>query len=131
MEKVIYIKRQPKVVILKTPRQSTSLINRERYFFILVTVVGIVSMGFAIWPYFIWQVKTLPRLSGKIEDLPIPSTGVLSASTSIVSNNIEVVEDYDGFSYFSTDYKREGQFIDEFRLSIPRLEIEDAIVKVD
>ncbi|OGD92549.1 hypothetical protein A2697_04655 [Candidatus Curtissbacteria bacterium RIFCSPHIGHO2_01_FULL_41_44] len=136
--------------------------RRDRVFFGLITIIGLTSVIFAIWPYFVWQTVTRPRLSGGVNDFPIPKAQVLS-SKSTLSASIQVIQDPDGFSYFiPTTFSKEEEgnkpsyFIpttfskeeasessslvqnyrlenkpSEFSLTIPRLKIARAKVKVD
>src|SRR3989344_711425 len=131
MSLTVYIKAQPKSAPHKTK-------IKDRYFYILISLVGLTSVIFALWPYFLWQVTVAQRLNAKIENYPVPQTQVLSAKAIQVSN-VQVVKDPDGFSYFTTVYKPpastgldgQGKRPPDFRMSIPKLKIENALVKVD
>ena len=138
MTLAIYIKAPPK--IYRAPR--TFKIRRskksERFFFSFISLVGLASILFAIWPYLVWQVTTIPKLTAKIEQVPIPQSQVLSATTSL-SSSVQIVEDPDGFSYFTTDYKPPASTglggpekrPEEFFITIPKLKITKAHAKVD
>ncbi|MBI3282680.1 class E sortase [Candidatus Curtissbacteria bacterium] len=104
--------------------------RRDRAFFALVAALGLAAVSFAIWPLLVWQAKTLPRLTAKVEQAPIPQGLVLSEKSTLEAN-VQVVEDPDGFSYFSTNYKPAGPRPVQFQLTIPKLKIKDATVKVD
>lgn len=107
------------------------LIRHERQYFITIALIGISSMVFALFPMIVWQLKTLPKLTQKIENLPVPKTEVLSAET--IAQNVSIEKDEEGFSYFTTtaNIKPTGPRPAEFALSIPKLEIRNAKVKVD
>lgn len=130
MALAIYIKEVPPI-----HRQSYQIESRlkhrkrDRFFFGFISLLGISSIIFAIWPYIFWQVVTLPKLKGGLNDSPIPSKQVLSNST--ISNNIQIVQDPDGFSFFTTTFKPQGPRPVEFFLTVPKLKIERAKVKVD
>ncbi|OGD86429.1 hypothetical protein A2870_00985 [Candidatus Curtissbacteria bacterium RIFCSPHIGHO2_01_FULL_41_11] len=104
--------------------------KKDRTFALTLLSIGIISIVFSVWPYFSWQLITLPRLTSKIKEVPIPQGQVLSG-TSIPQNNIQVVTEPDGFSYFSTTYKPKEPRPDEFTITIPKLKIDKAKVKVD
>jgi len=109
--------------------------GKDRYFFAFISLVGLAAVIFAAWPLLVWQVSTAPRLSTGVEDAPIPQARVLSAKSPNLEN-IQVVEDADGFSYFvptnlSQDSASSENRPEKFSLSIPKLEIKNATVKVD
>ena len=94
-----------------------------------MSAFGLLAVIFAIYPMIKWQISTLPKLTAGPGDSPIPQGEVLSSSSTL--GNIQLIEDPDGFSYFSTDYKPEGSRPSEYYLTIPKLKIEKAKVKVD
>jgi sortase A len=104
--------------------------NRDRGFYALVTILGLAAISFAVWPYIAWQLKTLPRLTTKVEEVPIPRGLVLSQKSALEAN-VQVVQEADGFSYFATTYKPQGPRPAEFTISVPRLKIKNAKVLVD
>lgn len=123
MALAIYIKAPPKRLKVKNK-------NRERAFFGFISAIGVVSIIFAAWPFIVWEVKTLPKLTAKsAQNAPVPISQVLSAQ--IIAQNVQVTQDPDGFSYFTTDYKPQGPRAEEFYLTVPKLKIEDAVVQVD
>ncbi len=103
--------------------------RKTRTFFGAICAVGIIAVVFAAGPFIIWQTRTLPKLTAKIDQAPIPQNSVLSEKT--IQSNVEVVQDSDGFSYFTTNLKPQESRPKEFKLSIPKLEIKDAKVRVD
>ena len=124
----IYIKENTAKRIAETKR-------RERTFFTLLSFLGVLSIIFSAWPYLSWQIVTLPRLSGKIDEIPVPQGQVLSSAQSLVSN-VQVVSDPDGFSFFvptnkEQDYISQETRPSEFFITVPKLNIEKAKVKVD
>ena len=131
MVQVVYVKDIPKAY-----REAQNRVDRIRYrkrdrlFFGSISLLGLISIIFAVWPYVFWHLSVLPKLSGDIKNIPIPKSEVLSVKTALAAN-VQVVQDADGFSYFSTIYRPEGQRPQEFLLSIPKLKIEKAQVKVD
>jgi len=124
----VYIKAPP--IYRKLPKIAKDHSKRDRFFYGLISAVGAFSIGFAIWPYFAWQLTTASKLTQKIEKFPIPQAQVLSAST-ILANEVQVAKDPDGFSYFTTTYKPEGTRPTEFFITVPKLEIKDARVLID
>lgn len=126
MTSVLYIKEMPKIKKAKSQKWR----RNERFFLVFLALIGLSSMVFAVFPYFSWQLRVLPRLTAGVNQAPIPSGEVLSSGT--VSNaNVQVIKEADGFSYFSTDYQPTGSRPKEFYVSIPKLEIENATAKVD
>lgn len=129
MATTIYIKKPLKVKNPKEPRfRFKTNKNYEKIFFITITLVGFSAMLFAALPLIIWEVETLPRLTAKVEVFPVPKNQVLSEK---VTAGVQVIKDPDGFSYFTTDFKPKGQRPKEYYLSIPKLKIDKAQVKVD
>jgi len=124
----VYIKKPP--VYLKPPKDPKRKRSRDRFFFSLISLVGLLSLIFALWPYFSWQLTTASRLTAKIDEFPIPKGRVLSASSTLAAS-VQVTQDPDGFSYFTTNYKPQGERPQEFQITIPKLEIENAQVKID
>lgn len=124
MALAIYIKETPKIHKPRNPK-------KERALFITVSAFGLMSLIFAAWPFFTWQFFTLSKFTEKTEDSPVPSGQVLSTQT--IADSVQVVKDEDGFSYFvsTQNTKPTGPRPEEFFISIPRLEIEDALVKTD
>lgn len=104
--------------------------QKDKYFFALISLLGFIGIVFAAWPIFVWQVSTLPRLTSIIDNVPVPQSKVLSVS-SYKSGDIQVIQDADGFSYFTTDHKVEGDRPEKFSISIPKLDIKNANTKVD
>ncbi len=127
----VYVKKtpQPKKINLKKFPVTWNK-NYDRFFFVFISLVGLSSMVFALGPIVYWQLKTLPKLLYKIEGFPVPQEKVLSAKFTL-SENIQVARDTDGFSFFTTNYIPEGKRPKEFSLSVPKLEIENALAKVD
>lgn len=128
MDTIIYLKNPPKqpsiIKKLKKPGKKT-----ERTFFAFMSAFGLAAVIFAIYPMIKWQVSTLPKLTSGLSDSPIPQGQVLSSSSTL--GNVQLIEESDGFSYFSTDLKPQGPRPNEYRLTIPKLKIEKAKVKVD
>src|SRR3989344_9256640 len=123
MTLAIYIKDPPKLADKKTKK-------KDRYFYLLISLVGFSSIIFAVWPFLVWQFSTLPKLESKVEGIPVPENQVLSVSTAF-SGDVNVVKDPDGFSYFTTTYKPEGSRPEKFFVSIPKLGIKNATAKID
>ncbi|OGD94609.1 hypothetical protein A3F02_00690 [Candidatus Curtissbacteria bacterium RIFCSPHIGHO2_12_FULL_38_9b] len=144
MALAIYIKTFPKS---KTSWWNKPNKSRDRFFFMVITIFGLSSIIFAVWPILIWQFVTLPRLTGGVESLPIPQSQVLSVQSSL-ANSVQVAKDPDGFSYFlpinnpnqndnnSIASNESGEVSkipipEEFYISIPKLKINEAKVKVN
>src|SRR3989344_4614615 len=81
---------------------------RERSFSFLMLSIGLAAVAFAAWPLLTWQFVTLPKLTAKVAEFPVPSGKVISQG-SVAGANIRVVQEQDGFSYFVTDYKPESE----------------------
>lgn len=120
-----------------TAQRIKSAKTRDRTFFAVLSLLGVMSIIFAAWPLLSWQLVTLPKLSSHINEIPVPQGQVLSSEELLVSN-VQVVSDPDGFSYFTTTLKppvstQGGQDArpSEFMITIPKLNIEKAKVKVD
>src|SRR3990170_5902863 len=103
---------------------------RKRSFSFLMFSIGIAAVAFAAWPLLTWQFVTLPKLTAKVAEFPVPLGKIISQG-KVAGTNIQVVQEQDGFSYFVTDFKPEGKRPQEFLVSVPKLEIEKAKVKVD
>ena len=125
MPLAVYVKAPP-----KKPAKPLVGKKTERFFFVALTLIGLFSIFFATWPIIVWQLKTLPKLTAVIDLQPIPQAQVLSSKVTL-DQNVQVVADPDGFSFFTTDYKPQGPRPQEFFLTIPKLDIENAKVKVD
>lgn len=123
MALALYVKENTAAKIAKNKK-------KDRSFGVVLSFLGVIAIFFAAWPYLSWQIVTLPRLTSRINEAPIPQGQVLSG-TSIPASDVKVIAEPDGFSYFSTDFKPSGIRPKEFQISIPRLEIEKAKVKVD
>lgn len=124
-------------VYIKAPPKKKRSKKTERYFYIGITLVGFSAIIFSVLPFIVWQISVLPKLTNKTENIPIPKQEVLSAST-VMSQNVQVVEDADGFSYFTTTYDPKSATPSavlerpyDFSLSIPKMKIENARVVVD
>ena len=123
MAEIVYIKAPP-------GHEEKKRKFRERSFSFLMLSIGITAVAFAAWPLLTWQFVTLPKLTAKVAEFPVPSGKVISQG-SVAGANIRVVQEQDGFSYFVTDFKPQGPRPAEFLISVPKLEIEKARVKVD
>lgn len=119
-------------IYLKEDTAKTNILKkrRDRTYFSLIAALGLAVVSFSAGPLLVWQVKTLPTFMAKVQDVPIPKGQVLS-DKSILASNVQVSQNPDGFSYFSTDYKPAGPRPIQFQITIPKLKIKDAIVKVD
>ncbi len=130
MALAVYTKAPPRKLKLKIPKSREYYKKRDRAFFSLISAVGLICILFAVYPFITWQLFVAPRLSSVINQAPIPQTQVLSTG-QVLSKNVQVVQDKDGFSYFTTNYKPNGPRPTEFYLTIPKLKIEKAKVAVD
>ena len=110
--------------------------NVSRFFYALMSTIGIGSIVFALLPMVVWQISTLPRLSAKIDQFPIPQSQVLNSAQMLES--IKVSQDSSGFSYFEP--QSDAPFLsnlsglerpEEFFISIPKIEVFSAKVAVD
>lgn len=122
----LYVKKFPKKKNLRA----------QRTFYGMMTGIGFLAILFAVLPFFTWQFFVLPKLTGKVDNAPVPKAEVLSAATTL-AQNVQVVKDADGFSYFTTTDPLPAtpsaaiNRPEEFTISIPKLEIEDAVVVTD
>lgn len=123
MAEIVYIKSPP-------GHEEKKRKFRERSFSFLMLSIGVATVVFAVWPLLTWQFVTLPKLTAKVAEFPLPDAKVISRG-SVAGTNIQVVQEQDGFSYFVTDFKPEGKRPQEFLITVPKLEIEKAKVKVD
>ena len=115
------------------PQEHESLESykkRDRFFALSISTLGMVVVVFAVWPIFIWIFNVAPSLTLKINNVPVPKDQVLSESV-VNDQNIQVISDPDGFSYFVTNYQPQGPRPKDFYISIPKLKIENAHVLVD
>ena len=106
MAEIVYIKAPP-------GHEETKRKFRERSFSYLLLFVGIAAVAFAVWPLLIWQFVTLPKLTAKLAEFPVPNAKVISRG-SVAGTNIQVVQEQDGFSYFVTDFQPQGPRPAEF-----------------
>jgi len=116
-------------------RYSREYKGRDKYFFAFISIVGLIAIIFAAWPFFVWQLTTLPKLSSGVSNAPIPEARVLSVKSPNLEN-VQVVQDADGFSYFVPTFLEENKRKEEnrsekFSVSIPKLNINNATTKVD
>lgn len=118
------------IYIKDPPKNLHNSKKKDRYFAIFIISVGIASIFFAAWPFVTWQFSTLSKLSPKIENAPVPQGQVLSQQSALALQ-VQIAQDKDGFSYFTTDYKPEGKRPKQFYLSIQKLKIKNAKVVVD
>lgn len=121
---------------LALEKKSETRRKRDRYFALGISLVGILSIVFAAWPFFVWQVSTSKKLASKAQTAPVPQQQIITKNP-LLSADIQVVKDEDGFTYFTTNYTPKDQTVylgkkpKEFYLTVPKLDIEKAIVKVD
>lgn len=122
----IYTKDDPKKLRGLTLKRKRS----EMVFFGFLATLGALSVIFAAWPFFVWQFSTLPQLNSPVNRFPVPNNQVLSAKSAL-AQSVQVVQDADGFSFFTTSYKSDSSRPKEFTVTIPKLKIENAKAKVD
>jgi LPXTG-site transpeptidase (sortase) family protein len=119
-------------IYTKEPKESYDLLNRakrnDRIFSSIISLVGVFSILFAVLPILIWNLKFAPLFKNNIGEAPVPQ-GLVLGQNAI--EDIQVVRDADGFSFFKTDYKPSGNRPKNFYISIPKLKIENATVDVD
>src|SRR3990167_7011579 len=123
MAEIVYIKAPP-------GHEEKKRKFRERSFSFLMLSIGVATVAFAVWPFLTWQFVTLPKLTAKVAEFPVPDAKIISRG-SVAGTNIQVVQEDDGFSYFVTDFKPQCPRPAEFLISVPKLEIEKDNVKVD
>lgn len=139
MARYIYIKETPAAYI-----QAEKKLNRlkhkkrDRFFFGFIILIGFGAVFFAVAPFLIWQISTLPKLTGGVENVPVPQEQVLSSKTALEAH-VQIVEDPDGFSYFvptnlaknEKESAQQSERPQEFFITIPKLKIKKARVLVD
>ena len=126
MSLALYIKQNPEETFANKIKKK----KRDKFFASAILLVGFSSIIFAAWPLLVWNFGMLPKLVSKIESAPIPDVKVLSAKASLIED-VQLATDPDGFSYFTTNLKPQKERPEEFSLTIPKLKIKDALVKVD
>ena len=126
MSLAIYLKQTPETVY----RQKINQKKKDRFFAVSISLIGVFSIIFATWPLLVWNIKIIPQLSVKVDNAPIPQKEVLSAKSTLLKD-VQVAKDSDGFSYFTTSTEPAVNRPQEFYLTIPKLKIENAVVKVD
>ncbi len=120
--------------VKKFPKKKN--VKAQRTFYTFITGIGVIAILFALLPFFTWQLTTLPKLTTKVENAPVPKSEVLSAYSTL-AQNVQIVKDTDGFSYFTTiDPKPATPSAavnrpEEFKISVPKLKIENARVITD
>lgn len=126
MSLALYIKQNPQEAYANKIRKK----KRDRYFSVAISLIGFLSILFASWPFFVWNFEIIPQLSAKIESAPIPKGEVLSTKSTLLKD-VQVAQDSDGFSFFTTNFRPSENRPEEFYLTIPKLEIKNAVVKTD
>lgn len=130
MTLAVYIKELPKIAVTSQKTNFQRPKNHDRLFFTFVSLIGLATMIFAVYPAITWQLTTASKFKPQSQTAPIPKGQVLSQK-SILTNNVQIVKDPDGFSYFTTNYKPNVPRPAEFFMTIPKLRIENAKTKVD
>jgi len=103
--------------------------KKDRLFSLFILGVGICSIIFAAGPILIWSYTALPSSWPKIDNIPVPEGEVLSTADGNIS--VQEVRDNDGFSYFTTDYRPKEARAEKFYMTIPKLDIKNAVAMVD
>lgn len=126
----------PLAVYVKNISKKPGNPKTEKYFYIGISFIGFCAIVFSVLPFLSWQMTVLPKISSKVDNVPVPQSSVLSA-VSTLKENVKVVKDADGFSYFvPVNEMPVGGVIDEerpteFFISVPKIEIESAKVLVN
>ncbi|KKR78070.1 MAG: Sortase (Surface protein transpeptidase) [Candidatus Curtissbacteria bacterium GW2011_GWA1_40_9] len=103
--------------------------KKDRIFSFFILGVGIASIVFIVGPLLIWSFTAIQFTGSRIENMPVPQEKVLSLASGEVI--VQEVQDEDGFSYFTTDYRPQEARPKIFYVSIPKLGINKALTKVD
>ena len=119
-----------KIYIKQPPRDLIKEKRKDRFFALSISSIGLAAILFALAPSLIWQIKVASRINNTTNDSPIPQGQVLSQKV-ILEKNVQIIENPDGFSFFSTDYKPNTPRPEEFLLTVPKLKIKNAKVLVD
>lgn len=110
--------------------------RQERFFYVFISSVGILAIIATVAPLIIWNLTTSKKFTGKAQQQPVPERLVI-VKNPLLLGEIQVVKDADGFTYFTTSYNPQREVKSdetrpkEFYVSIPKLKIEKAKVKVD
>lgn len=103
--------------------------RKDKIFALTLTAFGIASIIFAAGPIILWTATSLPKFSSNVDNYPVPTGQVLSIDNQQI--NVQVAQSSDGFSYFTTSYVPTGERPEKFYITIPKLEIKNALVKTD
>ena len=69
----LYVKKFPKKKNLRA----------QRTFYGFITALGAGAIIAGLIPFFTWQFSVLPKLTGKVDNIPVPKTEVLSAASTL------------------------------------------------
>lgn len=128
----IYSKEYEDFVNLRRNHQKRKRIDRA--FSIFIISLGILAVLFAVGPAILWQVSTSKTLGTKVEN-PVAQNQLI-AQNSLLLQDVQVVKDPDGFTYFTTapsNDKNQNSTSrpSQFYLTVPKLKIDKALVSVD
>src|SRR3972149_9695749 len=112
MAEIVYIKSPP-------GQEEKKRKVRELSFSLFMIFTGFAAVAFAVWPLLTWQFVTLPKLTAKVEEFPVPQGKVISQG-SVAGTKVQVVQEQDGFSYFVTDFIPQSPRPQEFLISTPK-----------
>src|SRR3989344_3301184 len=108
----------------------------DRGFSAFLLFLGITAIVLAVWPAFLWQTATSQTLGEKVQN-PVPEAEIIAKNPLLLAD-VQVIKDSDGFTYFITSTSKNLNSSQksqprpgEFFLTIPKLKIDRAIVKVD
>jgi sortase A len=105
-----------------------------RLFSLLIVIIGISIGGYVFFPLISWQIYFAPVFASADIAVPIPQTNIVNSATigsliSQASDNLSGVDYTNAENWFPNfKFQKTKPRIDTYALSIPRLNIENAIV---
>lgn len=127
----IYSKEYEDFIKLRRHQQKRQKFDRA--FSIFLLSLGILAVLFAVGPAILWQVSVSKTLGTKVEN-PVAQNQVIAQNSQLLGD-VQVVKDPDGFTYFTTapsnDKNQNPTRPSQFYLTIPKLNIDKALVRVD
>ncbi|MCL5434844.1 MAG: sortase [Patescibacteria group bacterium] len=105
-----------------------------RLFSLLIVIIGIIIGGYVFFPLISWQIYFAPVFASADIAVPIPQTNIVNSATigsliSQASDNLSGVDYTNAENWFPNfKFQKIKPRIDTYTLSIPRLNIQDAVV---
>jgi len=105
-----------------------------RLFSLLIVILGISIGGYVFFPLISWQIYFAPVFASQDIAIPIPQTSLVNSTTigsllSQASNSLTGVDYSNAENWFPSFKLQKGKpKIDTYTMSIPKLNIKDAVV---